>query len=185
MSEGPELSHLAAYGLARRLVEIIAATCERVEIAGSLRRIVPVVHDVDLLAIPKIEPVRNLIGDQIGTTLPLDAALADAEIQVLRGSNKCRVLQLEEIHAEIWFTDPPTWGCRLVMRTGHADYSKWMVTQRKKGGATPNNMYWLAGRLYRDDKPLATPEETDVYRELGLPYLQPRDRTRAFWRSLS
>jgi DNA polymerase/3'-5' exonuclease PolX len=185
MSEHPELSHLAAYGLARRLVEIIGPACERVEIAGSLRRIVPVVHDIDLLAIPRMEAIRNLIGDQVGTTLPIDDLLAEAHIQVLRGSDKCRVVQFDDVHAEIWFADPATWGCRLVLRTGCADYSKWLVSRRKQGGASPNNMYWLGGRLYRDDIALATPAEADVYRELAVPYLQPRDRIRAFWHTLS
>jgi DNA polymerase/3'-5' exonuclease PolX len=42
-----------ALALAKTVLEVLAPFCERVEVAGSIRRLRPEVNDIDIVAIPQ------------------------------------------------------------------------------------------------------------------------------------
>ena len=66
MSEGPRIPRARALMLAQGLIETLRPHCERIEIAGSLRRGKPDVGDIELVCIPKADEMRDLFG---GVTL--------------------------------------------------------------------------------------------------------------------
>jgi DNA polymerase/3'-5' exonuclease PolX len=73
-------------------------------------------------------------------------------------------------------TRPAQWGVILAIRTGPADFSKWIVTPRKYGGALPSNCHVEGGRVLRQQIPLEMPEERDFLDFLGLGWVEPKDR---------
>jgi len=146
----------------------------RVELAGSIRRRRPDPHDIELVAAP--------VGDEFDNRL--------LELQMLG------ILQLDPAHkasgpryqrrlfrgapVDIFMVRPPAqWGVIFAIRTGPAGFNTHTVTARSAGGLMPARMRCSGGQLWRDDMPLTTPEEADHFRELGIPFWSPEQRTLA------
>ena len=54
-----------AFRLAQDAVRLLAPACQRICIAGSLRRKQATICDVELVVVPKIEPRHDLFGQEI------------------------------------------------------------------------------------------------------------------------
>lgn len=181
-----------AYRLARDLANDLAPACERIEIAGGLRRRKPDVHDLELLAIPKLltMPVSNLFGtDQVDYN-PLDDYLADlVDMGRLEPGTKNgpRYKQFKvlpsQIALDVFIVLPPAqWGVIKAIRTGPAHYSHWLVTRQERGGALPNHLRVKDGaiRPLYDDLVVETPTEESFFEVLGIPMPDPADRMPAW-----
>lgn len=84
----------------------------------------------------------------------------------------------EDCPVDIFCVLPPAqWGAIFAIRTGPAEYSKWLVTRALGLGLQCQN-----GRLiYQDGTPFAgseraTPEEEDFFGALGLDWVPPHER---------
>jgi DNA polymerase/3'-5' exonuclease PolX len=178
-----------ALNVAERLIDLLTPVCDRIEIAGSLRRGKPEVGDIDLLLIPQYTSVPDLFGVTDHRYPTLDDILSAAQssafpgacIHVVRGSDKMRELYIAGVQVDLWFADPATWGCRLAIRTGSSDFSHWLVTSQYAGGATPFGMRFKDARLWRGNQVLDTPSEEDVFAELGLGWIPPVERRLGRW----
>lgn len=180
-----------AYKLARDLADDLAPACERIEIAGGLRRRKPDVHDLELVAIPKSFPlVRNLLGEVTEDYFPLDDYLADlVELGKLAPGDKNgrRFKQFKVlpsgIYLDLFIVLPPAqWGVIKAIRTGPAHYSHWLVTRKDRGGALPNHLRVKDGaiRPLYDDLVIETPTEESFFEALGIPMPDPVDRVPAW-----
>lgn len=179
-----------AYRLARDLANDLAPACERIEIAGGLRRRKPDVHDLELLAIPKIIPVADLFGNDQAGYNPLDDYLADlVELGKLApgGKNGPRYKQFKvlpsQIALDLFIVLPPAqWGVIKAIRTGPAHYSHWLVTRQERGGALPNHLRVKDGALWPlyGGLALETPTEDSFFEALGIPMPDPVDRVPAW-----
>ena len=56
------MKHANAYWIANDLQEVLAPHCQRLAIAGSLRRGKPEVKDIELVAVPKTKEIKDLFG---------------------------------------------------------------------------------------------------------------------------
>lgn len=65
MSKGEKVELAAARRMADRLLALLAPACERIAIAGSIRRGVPLVGDIEIVAMPRVttEPAGDLWGE--------------------------------------------------------------------------------------------------------------------------
>lgn len=186
---------------AQTLCGLFAPYCERVEIAGSVRRLKPAPSDIELLAVPKIDSVAGgLFGDQFEDVNLLDAA-CDRWLTELtacgdgpphpvlskrldkngigRWGSRYKAATFHSVPVDLFVCLPPAQpGLLLVIRTGPADYSKQLVTPRSQGGWLPNWLQVKDGALQRRDDGtiLPTPDEADVYNVLGLAYVPPEQR---------
>ncbi len=170
-----------ALAIAEKVKAVLAPGCKRIEVAGSLRRRKPEIGDIELVAIPKMAPVMNFFGDTVAERSLVDDILA-ANYRVLRGNNKYKKLDLGVIECDLFLQpDPRTWGMNFMIRTGCAEFAKWMVTERRKGGAMPSYMYSAEAMLFDGAHLIPTPEEEDVFREMGLKWIPPEERVMGFW----
>lgn len=171
-----------ALGVAQELVRRLQPAVQRIEIAGSLRRQKTEVGDIEIVCIPRFEWETDLFGNQIGPPVNLvDAALS--EMAVLRSKNGPAFKQFgfQGLPVDLFLVTSLTWGVQLAIRTGAADFSHWLVTARILGGALPDNMRVYEGRLWRGGEARQTPEERDVFAELGLAWIAPQERLRGRW----
>ena len=181
-----------AYRMARDLANDLAPACERIEIAGGLRRRKPDVHDLDLILIPKIIPVLDLFGNAQADYNPLDDYLADlVELGKLApgAKNGPRYKQFKVLPSQIALDisvvlPPAQWGVMKAIRTGPAHYSHWLVTRKDRGGALPNHLQVKDGaiRPLYDDLVIETPTEERFFEVLGIPMPDPVDRV-TMWSS--
>jgi len=181
------MEHGQAQYIAEKWIAYLAPACERIEIAGSVRRGKYEVHDIDLVAVPRIETIPDMFG-QPGTKVNAlemqvnQLFMERAYIASLkRGPRYKQLLLLEGCHLELWIVQPPAeFGLQFLIRTGPAEFSHWCVTQKDKGGGLPSYLHVRDGSIWHHAEKIATPEEMDVFKILGLEYIEPQER-RARW----
>jgi DNA polymerase/3'-5' exonuclease PolX len=164
----------AALPLAEKLVTRFAPYCERIEIAGSVRRGKQEVGDIEIVAIPRAE--NDLFGAP-APIYPIHSYIHDGEKagdwRKTKGGLKYVQLALTEgINLDLFLVTPPAqWGVLFTIRTGPADFSQWIVTPRNMGGCLPSNARVQDGRVLVNARPLPMPEEIDFFDFLGLGWI--------------
>ena len=172
--------------VARELQQLLESACERIEVAGSIRRRKPDVGDIELLCIPKIESDRDLLGDVATNYSLLDQRVLDLLYQCVldyrvsaRGTrtfgplNKLLVHRPSGIPVDIFSTSSENWGMALVVRTGPKEFNIAMMARFQRLG--------LRGHAYggvstADGTEIPCPTEETVFNLLRLAYLPPEER---------
>lgn len=179
----------AARDVAEAFARLIAPYCERLDIAGSIRREKPHVKDIEIVTIPRHERQHDLFGAPVGPPMNLlTAALGelardvDAGIQLVSGGPRLRRLVFAGVPVDLHMVPAETYGAHLAIRTGPSEFSKLCVTSRFEGGFMPPNMVQADGALWRGDPKrggtiIPTPDESDWFDALGLPTWPPKART--------
>lgn len=173
------------------LVKRLSPGCEKIEIAGSLRREKPDVKDIELVALP--HAARDLYGDPSdGATLLdnlieryVEGGMLAWDTKVKRnGSRYKRLISTAlEIPVDLFLADADNWGYILALRTGCADFSHALVTRRDQGGLMFHDVFHRDGYLWgvkTSTKPemlLPCPDEQTYFRYLGLSCIPPSQRT--------
>jgi len=185
--------------------QLLQPGCERVAVAGSVRRRRDVCNDVEIVAIPRIEEATRP-----GQLLPVEVDRLDELLApVKRGDHpvlfrpkampghrepawgpRYKKLYVRHqrrwIKVDLWLTTRQRWGAIYAIRTGEAEFSKLLVTPRVQGGAMPRDMRQAEGSLQHIVghangepvyEPLYTPEESDFFAALDVPQLLPEERT--------
>lgn len=184
MSHGPRAPWWIAHTAAQALERALAPWCERTLIAGGLRRQTANVGDIELVVIPRTAPQYDLFGAPTGQAVSLlDDALPALGIGARRTDGpRLKQFAWQGLPVDLFLVTPDTWGCVATLRTGSADFSRWLVTPRRHGGACPAAYRFHEGRLWQDATPLATPEEADVFRVLEIAWVAPDARQDGRWR---
>jgi DNA polymerase (family 10) len=179
-----KLALARAIPLAEKIKAAISPACERIEIAGSIRRRKATVGDIEIVAIPKLcpdlEAQLSLFGEPPKMVSALDLLLNNLvrEKDNFRRGEKDGVLYKNflvqfdddgsEIGLDLFLTTPDQWGYILALRTGPGDFNKAWVTQKSKGGILPDEYHFEGGWLIGPDGiRIPTPEETDIFCLLG------------------
>ena len=182
MSTGVERPLREMIPIALRIIGYLAAYCERIAIAGSIRRGKPIVKDIEIVC-----QARNGVLDMRCDELFAQRVLAKR--QKINGN----LLSWGPRYKAAWFGDVPvdlfivlpdrTWGTTFLIRTGPADANGILVTQEgirnRDGnlGILPKNMRFQDGFLWQYGLSLVTPEEEDVFHCVGLPWIEPHKRS--------
>lgn len=163
----------AATARAEQLLEELKPHCHRAAIAGSIRREKPFVGDIEIVCIPKPYEV-GLFSSGVGAVL--------SKYQKVKGElgPKCkytqRILYMPDgspIKADIFFVTPENWAVQILIRTGSADFSARMASiWSRKGYESIGGMLYANGR----GEPVPFEEERDVFKFLGVDWVEPRDR---------
>ena len=78
---------------------------------------------------------------------------------------------------DLFIVQPPAqWGVQFLIRTGPAMFSKWMVTQRRKGGALPSFAHVRGGAVWNGETLISMPEESDYFEFCELLWITPERR---------
>lgn len=155
---------------AKRIAERVKSTltpyCDRIEIAGSIRRGKPIVHDIDIVLIEKPEAALtiNYALSHIGTIAkdgPKIKQLWYAENQSL-------------ISVDLYLATPATWATLLLIRTGSKENNIRLATMAKRKG-------WQLkangdGLFDEHNNRVAGDTEESIYEALGIPYQEPEER---------
>lgn len=180
-----------AEAVALKMVEALTPVCVRIDVAGSIRRRRPHVHDVDLVLISKIEMRRPEDGlMEVQTDLVLDPQLgalaemiAAGKIEIARGRQEAdakivRVVgKQSRVPVDLYFADERSFAGVLLCRTGSAAHNKLFAAEAQARG-----WKWGGGnggfRKNNSLKEAWPADERGYYAHLGLPYLDPVDRER-------
>jgi DNA polymerase (family X) len=146
--------------IATEVVERLMPYCERIEVAGSIRRRKPVVNDVDIVLIPSdsVKLVDAIRG-------PGNAGAADPKI--LRFLHK-------NVAIDVYIATRQSWATLLLIRTGSRENNIRLASRAKvKGWTLKANG---EGLLNQNGMRIAGDTETSIFNALGLNYQKPEDR---------
>ena len=147
-----------ALQIAEKVKALLEPHCERIEIAGSIRRKKPLVKDIEIVAIPK--PYETgLFKSGIATVVN--------QWPKLKGELPCKYTQRllpEGIKLDLFFAKPGNWGLILAIRTGSAEYSYNVLGK----GWVKNGYHSKDGYLYRDNTRIDVPEEINLFNKIGM-----------------
>lgn len=160
------MEYSEAHKIAVEVKSMLAPHCERIEIAGSIRRKKPEVKDIEIVAIPK----------------PYDTGLFENGIATIingwekvKGELPCKYTQRilpSGIKLDIFFATPENWGLIYAIRTGSSDYShKVLATGWVKRGYKSEG-----GMLMSNGRPVIIREEEDLFDIIGVPFVSPEKR---------
>lgn len=147
-----------ALNIAQEVKKQLAPHCERIEIAGSIRRKNPNVKDIEIVAIPKPYNV-GLFESGIASVVNQWAKT--------KGDLPCKYTQRilpEGIKLDLFFANEENWGLIYAIRTGSAEYShkvlanKWVSMGYKS----------IEGHLYHNEKKVSIREEKELFDILGI-----------------
>jgi DNA polymerase/3'-5' exonuclease PolX len=156
--------------IAERVKAQLAPYCDRIEIAGSIRRGKADVGDIEIVAIPKPYDV-GLFASGI--------ALIVNQWPKVRGELPCKYTQRtlpDGIALDLFFATRENWGLIFAIRTGSADYSHRVLAC----GWVRAGYKSADGMLTRDGVTVAAPEERDLFRLAGVPWVEPEARNLNF-----
>jgi DNA polymerase/3'-5' exonuclease PolX len=190
-----------AFCFAEALREAFLPYCHRVEIAGSVRRESPGVKDIELVVIPKWEQRANkdpglLFAEPGEVNLLYEWACEGATIPVMNREEPLRVRWIKpsvpdavpwhiEAQGKYWRASinddytrldvflcvPETWGMLFFIRTGPREFVTAAMVHAIKRKTPVKDL-----RITNFGKPVATPEERDVFRYLNLTWVEPQMR---------
>ena len=139
---------------------------QKLEFAGSLRRMKTTVGDIDILATAKPgnrEKVLDHFVSMPGVTKVL--AQGDTKASVVMDTDSCQV--------DLRLVDDDQWGAALLYFTGSKDHNVHLRTIAKEKGWKINE-YGIYDT--KTDKKLAGKTEDEMYKKLGLAWIPPEMR---------
>lgn len=187
-----------AFSLAENLLYYFSPVCERILIAGSVRRMKPQVKDIELVAIPDLTIAVPKAKLEFGKPLPINhktmldyliyRSIEKEEIRIEKNGERYKKFTMlhHDISIDFFLVLPPaSWGVQFAIRTGPADFSHWMVTRKRNGGALPNGYRVQDGSVWEGERETKSLEgenligfdsEKDFLDFLGLGWVEPRER---------
>jgi len=146
--------------LAQEIVDQLAPYCERIEVAGSIRRQRPFPRDIDIVFIPRSQ----------GKLASALQSLGESRL----GGRKLEERVYKGVQVDIYFATPETWATLLLIRTGSKAHNIKLTTLAKKRGC---HLYASGRGLFNEKgERIAGDTEASFFEALGLPYAQPWER---------
>ena len=161
--------------IAEKIVSELAPLCEKIEIAGSIRRQRPEVNDIDLVVLP-----RDAAG--------LRRRVLHSKPFIIAGGQWTLEVELAGgVRLDIWIAGhrdldmfgatgcAHNFGSLLLLRTGSIGHNVWLLHAAKSRGLTWNTqqgIYDGHGRC------VASETEADIFKALGIDFINPEDRER-------
>jgi len=178
-----------AQQLAEKVLASMRPFADRSEIAGSIRRRKEEVKDIEIVAVPRFGPARDLFGQDPENLLFNWAQRIEREGRIawikpgtseiirwpLSERGKCwrGLLVKANVKIDLFLTTRETWGATYLIRTGSSDFNIRVVGEvaRKTGHR------FADGKLLdRNLRPVHVPEEIDVFQALEMSYADPWER---------
>lgn len=173
--------------IAQEIVDAFEPVCHRVEVAGSVRRKIPTVGDIEIVLEPVVfeSKQRTLLGDPFIKVDKFDELLEEVmKSGILQPHPKDK--RMGPRYKKLWCPAgiqidlfivrlPATWGVIYALRTGPADFNKRIVTECKSRGLRVKDGH-VEKYIEGEWRTMPTPEEADFFYAIGLPYLPPEDR---------
>ena len=181
MTTKPRFPLALAEVTGQSLIRLLGDSCERIEIAGSVRRRQSEVGDIELLCIPKAGEM-DLFGGPVASESLLDQRcrqLIDQGFLAPRPKklgavtigplNKLLIHPATGIGVDVFATSAENWGMAMVVRTGPAEFNVRVMARFQEPG--------IAGHTYggvtSEGEELQCPTEERVFELLEWDYLEP------------
>jgi DNA polymerase/3'-5' exonuclease PolX len=163
------MQHAQALILAKDALNALTPYCEKILIAGSIRRMKPEVKDIEIVCIPKMVPT-GLFNDAL--EVDPDFCATVKRWHKVKGEPTGKYTQRMlpgGMKLDVFIVNADNWGWILALRTGSSGFNQEVLLHAMhQQGYTSED-----GSLHGHGQVILTPEEVDVFRILKLPWVEP------------
>jgi len=179
-----------AWEIGMAVVEALSPACDRIMVAGSVRRCKPEPNDIEIVYIPR------MVGRRKDLFSYEDVPATEAAVQELverrfwrfdeevkrNGPRHKRMVQCplasgDPVVIDLFRASADNWGYVLALRTGPGEFNKIWAAHPWDGGCLPVDVVLKDGYVWRRGKPVSTPTEEAFFAEIGVPYWLPEERS--------
>lgn len=151
--------------IAVNLKVLLEPYCERIEIAGSIRRVKEIVKDIEIVLIPKqANKLFNVLGMHLLKTT--------GSINYIKNGDKYKQFFYQGIKVDMFIASQDNWGYIFAIRTGSAEYSHNVLAN----GWVKKGFKGIDGFLTRNGEIIPVREEIDLFKLIGVDYTPPKER---------
>ena len=147
-----------------KIVEYLGSLCEKIMVAGSLRRKRPFVHDIDIVVIPNplmwSGSVPNTLLKQLGAEMTKNGPLV-------------KQFTIDGIQVDLIHATRQNWGIRTLRWTGSAAHNIKLCT---KARSLDMKLAVSKGLLNNKGEIIESRDEKEIFKQLGFDYVDPIDR---------
>jgi len=160
--------------IGEEILETIRELCIRVEVAGSVRRRRPYVHDLDIVLIPQLFAYPDRIIMKLRERWP--------DLEVLRKGQKIVSLTLREgVHVDLYASETRYFGTHLLRWTGSTEHNIKLCSRAKALGlklAVSRGVLEMREKegVWKEGKLIASRTEEDIFEALKMDYVPPEER---------
>lgn len=169
--EDKRYPYAVALPIAEAVLKLLEPHCERIEIAGSIRRKKAMVGDIEIVAIPKPYQTGLFESGIAKVVNKWEKVRGNLTGDLFANRYTQRILP-EGIKLDLFLTEPDRWGLIFAMRTGSNLYSSKVLAS----GWVREGYKSVDGYLTKDDEVYEVREEKDLFRLIGVPYVEPEER---------
>lgn len=153
------MKYQEAEKIALKYFELLKPFCERIAVAGSIRRKKSEVKDIEIVCIP-----QDLIG----------FAAEVNKLEKVKGEPTGKYTQRilpEGIKLDLFICERDNWGNIFLIRTGNWQFSKQIMIRALREGFKQRDGYlWDGGKM------LECREEENIFKILKLDFILPENR---------
>jgi DNA polymerase/3'-5' exonuclease PolX len=160
-----------AYDIAFKVLKELEPHCYKVHIAGSIRRMKSEVNDIKIVCIPKDYNPSGLFATGIAKVCQQWPKIKGEFDSKKTLKNTQRSLP-EGIVLDLFIANHNNWGYILAIRTGPWQYSKDVLA----AGWVRRGYKGIDGYLTMRGNRIDVPEEKDLFKRIGIPYVMPENR---------
>ena len=190
----PKFDYEDAKKVADTLVASLEPFCDKINIAGSIRRQKPLVKDIEIVCLPKkVFFQTELFGEGKLYVIPdFHKALREVTETVVKGNvdgRYCQIKLKSGIALDLFLPQPDDYYRQYAIRTGSGDYSRFKIAQgwRKKGWCGTQSGLRKISECYQDGKtwkcynqeaelPPVWESEEHFFDWLGIKWIKPYER---------
>jgi len=168
-NEVPVLEELAledAEKIANQIRTLVCTHCDKIEIAGSIRRQRPKVHDIDFVINTKNDFAWQKINEELKHAKAKPNCHGN---NVIKAFLPC---QNGLFQVDFYRAKPSTFGIHLLVRTGSAEHNMWLAGYAISKGM---RIKYSEG-LVKEGSVIAGESEKGVFEALNLPCPSPSER---------
>jgi DNA polymerase (family 10) len=174
--------------MAEGILAELQGFCERIEIAGSIRRGRAYCNDIDLVCLPKgdEDAGRSAAGATYGFVHALKERCKRNSQVVTDGDMNLIVRMKNGVQLDIFIarresrdllrTTPSNYGSLLLCRTGSVRHNIFLVERAKRLGKVWNPYYGVF--VGKSGQCIASATEEDIFKALELDFVAPEKRER-------
>jgi DNA polymerase (family 10) len=155
---------IEAQALANRIITLLLPYCEKVEVAGSIRRQKLEPGDIDIVVIQKA-----MLGSWQQAILSLKRKF---NAKVLKQGSKYVQLEIEGVGVDIYSVGEGNWGSVLLQRTGPWQFNEFLAKRAIRIG-----LRWTVDGIIKEGEVIAGKTEEDMFKALKMEYVEPKDRS--------
>lgn len=166
-----------------KVLHMIEEQCKRVQVCGSVLREKPYCGDAEVVVIPR--NTRSLLArlDKLVHAGQLEKAIygyyksedSVAKKPMYRWGEKYRGVSLpgtDGFKIEIFLANEHNWGYITWLRTGPGDANQYIMSRLMQ-----SPFRFREGYGEYNGRRVSLPDETDLFKALGMPYISPWDRS--------